>query len=84
MTSTRTIISLPADQLQGLDAVCRRERVSRAEAIRRAVAAYLGPAQAADARRAFGLWRGRRGEGLAYQDRLRREWDGRPGRGRRR
>jgi len=37
----RTIIDLPEDQLEGLAAVCEREKASRAEVIRRAVALYL-------------------------------------------
>lgn len=72
----RTIIQLPAAQMQALDAICKREGISRAEAIRRAVAIY-NRQQVADPRPAFGLWRGRRGvaDGLAYQRRARREWD---------
>ncbi|MEO5894164.1 MAG: ribbon-helix-helix protein, CopG family [Vicinamibacterales bacterium] len=34
----RTIIDLPEDQLQALDGICRRDDISRAEAIRQAVA----------------------------------------------
>lgn len=75
MTPMRTIIDLPAAQLDALDAVCRREGISRAEAIRRAVAATLEQTTSAGREAAFGLWRGRRGtDGLAYQRRLRREW----------
>ena len=71
----RTIIDLPADQIEALDVLCRRDGLSRAEAIRRAVAAY-NKQQATDVRPAFGLWRGRRGAGDAVmsQRRLRREW----------
>jgi polyphosphate kinase len=35
--AVRTIIELPEDQLGALDGICRRESISRAEAIRRAV-----------------------------------------------
>ena len=72
----RTIIDLHDDQVQALDAVCRREGISRAEAIRRAVTLY-NRQQIADVRPAFGLWRGRRGvtDGVTYQRRARREWD---------
>ena len=76
MTSMRTIIDLPPDQLTALDAHCRREGISRAEAIRRAVAAHVRP-DPSGADRAFGVWRGRVGDGLVYQDRVRREWDAR-------
>jgi metal-responsive CopG/Arc/MetJ family transcriptional regulator len=75
MTRMRTIIDLPAAQLDALDAVCRREGISRAEAIRRAVAATLEQTTSASRAAAFGLWRGRRGtDGPGYQRRVRREW----------
>jgi hypothetical protein len=78
----RTIIDLPEDQLEALDAVCRRDEISRAEAIRRAVAAMIRLRPAAEREGAFGLWRGRREDAVAYQRRLRREWAP-PPRGRR-
>jgi hypothetical protein len=71
----RTIIDLPPDQIEALDAYGRRERISRAEAIRRAVAKYVRPVRREGADPAFGLWRGRRVDGLKYQKRLRQEWD---------
>jgi hypothetical protein len=77
----RTIIDLPDDQLERLDAHCRSEGISRAEGIRRAVAAHIrtipGSAPAA-----FGLWAGRRVDGLAYEREIRREWPGETPRGR--
>jgi hypothetical protein len=71
----RTIIDLPADQLEALDSLCRREGISRAEGVRRAVAEHLQQHQTANAHEAFGLWRGRGVDALAYERRLRREWD---------
>jgi len=70
----RTIIELPQDQLTDLDAHCRRENLSRAEAIRRAVAAMLAERSSTDVAAAFGLWRDREIDGLAEQNRLRDEW----------
>lgn len=70
----RTIVELPGDQLSHLDAHCRRERISRAEAIRQAVALLLADASRAQAARAFGLWRGRSDEALGKLERLRGEW----------
>jgi metal-responsive CopG/Arc/MetJ family transcriptional regulator len=70
----RTIVELPGDQLTDLDALCRRDRISRAEAIRRAVAAMLaerGRGQAADA---FGLWRDRAAELEDAVETQKREW----------
>jgi hypothetical protein len=71
----RTIIELPDDQLQQLDRICRREAISRAEAIRQAVDLLVRERTARASHAAFGLWR-RAGaaDGLRYQERLRREW----------
>ena len=77
MTVMRTIIELPEDQLEALDALCRREKISRAEGIRRAVAAMVRQ-RAPESDRAFGLWRDRAEDGVAYQRRLRSEWRGTP------
>jgi metal-responsive CopG/Arc/MetJ family transcriptional regulator len=71
----RTIIELPQEQLEALDQICRQDEISRAEAIRRAVAEHVKRRIAGDARRAFGIWRGRRLDGLKYEQALRREWD---------
>ena len=71
----RTIIELPADQLQALDAISKRENISRAEAVRRAIAEHIQRHGRGDSKRAFGLWRDRKEDGVAYQERLRREWD---------
>jgi len=73
----RTIIDLPDGQLDALDAWCRRDRISRAEAIRRAVAATVGQQAAGSREAAFGIWRDRNIDGLAWQQRLRGEWDAR-------
>ena len=70
----RTIIELPQDQLTELDAHCRRENVSRAEAIRRAIAAMLDDQSKVDAAGAFGLWRDRGADAAADLERLRDEW----------
>ena len=70
----RTIIDLPQPQLDALDRLCRRDGISRAEAVRRAVALLVREAQPHQPRTAFGLWRDRQIDGVRYQARLRREW----------
>ena len=69
--SMRMTISLPDEQVQRLEELCRSEGIPRAEAVRRAVDRYL----AAQRRRedVFGIWRGRRAEGLAQERALREE-----------
>jgi hypothetical protein len=73
----RTIIELPTDQIESLDEWCRHEGVSRAEAVRRAVAEHLRKHPAGGAKRAFGMWKDVAEDALAYQERLRSEWDDR-------
>ena len=77
----RTIIDLPEDQLGALDGICRREAISRAEAIRRAVDLLVRDRAAGASHTAFGLWRGSKTiDGLTYQERIRREWAAAPAR----
>ena len=70
----RTIIELSEAQLRRLADVCRREGLSRAEVIRRAVADHLDARYLRDPDDAFGIWRDRDVDGLRYERRLRREW----------
>lgn len=73
--AVRTIIDLPDDQLDALDGICRRDGISRAEAIRQAVTLLTRQRGVGRSGLAFGIWRGKRaGDGVAYQERLRREW----------
>jgi hypothetical protein len=52
----RTIVDIPASQLDEIDRFCRTLGISRAEAVRRALEAYLE--RAVDVRAdGFGLWR---------------------------
>ena len=73
----RTIVELPDEQITHLAALSKRLDLPRTELVRRAVAEYLAhhPQSAQDS--AFGLWKSRSKEedGLAYQRRLRAEWD---------
>jgi hypothetical protein len=77
----RTIIDIPDSLLAELDDACARESVSRAEMIRRAIKGWLDrtPA-AASLDDAFGIWKGRYRDSLAFEDELRgpREGDAWP------
>ena len=70
----RTIVSLPEDQLRALAELCRREGISRAQAIRLAVERFTQEELRRSQEDAFGLWRGRGVDGLEYERRLREEW----------
>ena len=77
--SMRTIVELPDAQVKALARFCRREGVSRAEAIRRAVDKLVAGGEMAEAQQnlqaGFGLWRGRRTDGRSYVEALRAEWE---------
>ena len=71
----RALISFPETDLAALDRLSGQQRVSRSELIRQAVAMYLEKFKAADKPdEAFGLWKHKAEDGLAYQQRLRQEW----------
>ncbi len=70
----RTIVDIPDEQLDSLASVCHREGISRAEAVRRAVASYLNDQEDDTEDDAFGMWRKRKIDGVAYQRKLRAEW----------
>ena len=81
----RTIIDIPEEQVKALDRLGNRQKISRAEIIRRAVADYLvagqkrepgplkndirGLVKAGDPNYFDGL------DGVEYQRRIRAEWD---------
>jgi len=70
----RTIIDLPDDQVSALTALCRSEKISRAEAIRRALAELLARNQLQNREHAFGAWKNR-GDSRKIVADLRQEWD---------
>jgi predicted transcriptional regulator len=71
----RTVVDLPDEQIEPLKALAEQMRLSRAELVRRAVADYLRRHRLAADDAAFSLWRDRGEDGVAYQERLRSEWD---------
>ena len=69
----RTIIDIPEEQKDALDALAENQGVSRTELVRRAIARYLEEEEiSSDA--SFGIWRDLREDGVDYQNRLRDEW----------
>lgn len=70
----RTIVDLPEKDLNAIKALAKRENISQAEAVRRAVHCYLEADRVEPLDEAFGLW-GCREDGLAYQHTLRDEWE---------
>lgn len=70
----RTIIDLPIEQVRGLDLWCQRERISRAEAVRRAISTALSTQRSSPRAEAFGAWAGKKLDSRKYVEALRAEW----------
>lgn len=71
----RTIVDLTDDQVKSLAALCAAKGISRAEAVRRAVARLLAEEQRPDRAKAFGAWGGKKLDSAATVRRLRDEWE---------
>lgn len=76
----KTLVNLDPDDKAWLDQEARRRKLSMTELVRQAVHAYRlreqhrdRPQLAEVLQRTAGLWR--QGDGLAWQRRLRSEWD---------
>jgi len=70
----RTIVEIPDRDIERLAELCKQEGISRAEAVRRAVAELLRRREAEQAAEAFGLWQDREIDAQEYVDKLRSEW----------
>jgi hypothetical protein len=71
----RTIVDLTEDQVKSLAALCAAKGISRAEAVRRAVARLIAEEQRPDRARAFGAWKQHALDGARAVRRLRDEWE---------
>lgn len=75
-----TIDDIPDDLAAELTTLAQRRGISRAELIRRALAAYLDliPAESKAGKdaleAAYGIWKDRNIDGVEYQRKLRDEW----------
>jgi metal-responsive CopG/Arc/MetJ family transcriptional regulator len=70
----RTLVDVGDAQLRELDALSKEEKRSRAALIREAIEDYLARRRRKHEGDAFGLWGRRKVDGLAYQEKVRREW----------
>jgi hypothetical protein len=71
----RTLVDIPAEDLELLNGVTKTLAISRAEFVRRAIQKSLEPHRQSQKREAFGLWANRPVDGLKYQERMREEWE---------
>jgi len=70
----RTLVDLPEGDLKQLNELSRARKTSRTQLIRLAVTGFLTQNRPG-VEDSFGLWKGRGVDGLAYQDRMRGEWE---------
>lgn len=71
----RTLVDLPDEQIKALKSISRQEHLSRAELIRRAISDYLENREKVAQDDAFGLWKNKKQDGLAYQFKIRKDWE---------
>ena len=71
----RTIIDLPDEQLRGLELWCRRERISRAEAVRRAIGSALSTQSTSPREEPFGASAHKKVDSRRLVESLRSEWE---------
>lgn len=70
----RTIIDLPDSQLGALARLCEERKISRAEAVRRAVDQMIKEAETRRKDAGFGIWRHKGLDGRKHIEKLRGEW----------
>jgi len=66
-------VDIPDKQIYDLAEICEVKKLSRAEAIRQAIASYI-ESNKPGAVDAFGLWKNRNVDWLAYQEQARSKW----------
>lgn len=69
----RVLVDIPDKQIEALGTICEAKHLSRAEAVRRAITAFIECNQLMP-EQAFGLWSGHVEASLDYQERMRAEW----------
>lgn len=71
---SRILVDLPDSQVDDLAAIVEAEHRPRAAVIRDAIEAYISQHKQAHGADVFGLWKGKKIDGVAYQKELRSEW----------
>ncbi len=74
LSHMRTIIDIPTPLLDEIDTLAERDKVSRAEVVRRAMTEYAEKRRSSRADAAFGIWKSRNVDATGYEDDLRGEW----------
>ena len=73
----RTIVDIPDNHVKVLDQLSKKKKLSRANIIRQAIAGYIANYNKSQKsyESAFGVWKNKPIDGLAYQQKLRDEWN---------
>jgi hypothetical protein len=71
---SRILIDLPDSQIEALAVLVEAGQRPRAAVIRDAIEAYISQHKAAPGADVFGLWKGKKLDGLEYQQALRSKW----------
>ena len=70
----RTIVDLPTEQLGALARLCEEQKISRAEAVRRAVDRLLKESLVDRRNVGFGIWKHKRIKSRQFVAKQRAEW----------
>ena len=74
ITPMRTIVDLRDEQLGALARLCEKQKISRAEAVRRAVDRLIKESKSDRKNVGFGIWKHKKLEGRKFVEQLRNEW----------
>ena len=74
ITSMRTIVDIPDEQLGALARLCEKQEISRAEAVRRAVDQLIKESKSEQKDVGFGTWKHKKIESRRFVEKLRNEW----------
>jgi metal-responsive CopG/Arc/MetJ family transcriptional regulator len=77
MTLMRTIVDLPEAQLGALARLCVEQKISRAEAVRRAVDRLIKESTPDQKAVGFGIWKHKPMGSRKFVEKLRSEWGAR-------
>ena len=69
----RTIVDIPKNKIDELDEISKKNNISRAALIRKAISEFLSNRSNEGSDEAFGIWKNV--DGLEYQKNIRSEWD---------
>jgi metal-responsive CopG/Arc/MetJ family transcriptional regulator len=70
----RTILEIPNEKVKELDRLCKAQKISRAELVRRAIDKYLLDTPQVRREASFGIWKRKKIHSLKYEASLRSEW----------